>query len=331
MAQRSNAAMWDDGTASIATRAAWLHFAGGMTQAEVAQRLGISSLKAHRLISRASKEGLIRVYVDGEIAECIQLEEALCARYRLESCQVVPTLDDEPLPLRALGMAGAEFLRLALQREEYAVIGVGHGRTLAAAVEHLPRMPAGGTSFVSLLGGLTRKFAANPYDVIHRLAERTGAEAYVMPVPFVANSVEDRRVLMAQRGISEVFDLASRAGLMLVGIGTVEPEASLISTRTIERAEMDDVKAAGGCGELLGHFYDAAGAPVRSHLSDRTLSVPPEQISGRRLVAIAGGTAKVPAIRSILSSGLLGGLITDERTAAALVSPTPGSPQDGRH
>ena len=71
------------------------------------------------------------------------------------------------------------------------MIGVGHGRTLAAVVEQLPQTPAPGVKFVSLLGGLTRKFAANPFDVIHRLAERTGAEAYLLPVPVFANSVAD--------------------------------------------------------------------------------------------------------------------------------------------
>ena len=64
--------------------------------------------------------------------------------------------------------------------------------------------------FVSLLGGLTRNYAANPYDVMHRLAERTCAQAYVMPVPFFANSAEDREVLLEQRGVREVFEMAER-------------------------------------------------------------------------------------------------------------------------
>ncbi|TIT42337.1 MAG: sugar-binding transcriptional regulator, partial [Mesorhizobium sp.] len=94
-----------------------------------------------------------------------------------------------------------------IERGEDTLIGVGHGRTLAACVEYLPRISAEKTRFVSLLGGLTRKFSANPHDVIHRLAERTGAEAYVMPVPMFANTVEDRTVLLGQKGIREVYDL----------------------------------------------------------------------------------------------------------------------------
>jgi DNA-binding transcriptional regulator LsrR (DeoR family) len=39
-----------------------------------------------------------------------------------------------------------------------------------------------------------------------------------------------------------------------------------------------------------------------------------------KIVAIAGGENKVEAIRAVLSSGLLHGLITDEVTASALIS-----------
>lgn len=311
------------GEASIAVRAAWMHYAGGMTQAEVARRLGLSSLKAHRLITRANQDGLVKVFIDGDVSECVELEAEIAARYGLDYCEVVPDFDQDDLPLRALGIAGAQFLRREVERGDKALIGVGHGRTLAASVEHLPRQNAGGTRFVSLLGGLTRKFAANPHDVIHRLAERTGADAYVMPVPFFANTVEDREILLVQRGVSDVLDLARRADLLFVGIGTAEPEASLVSTGMIEHQEIAEVKANGGAGEMLGHFFDKAGRPIDTTLSERTLALGRDDLKGRRIVAVAGGTAKVRAILSILESRYLSGLITDERTARALISHSP--------
>jgi DNA-binding transcriptional regulator LsrR (DeoR family) len=190
-------------------------------------------------------------------------------------------------------------------------------------VEYLPRVSAGRIRFVSLLGGLTRKFSANPHDVIHRLAERTGAEAYVMPVPFFANTVEDRAVLLGQKGVDEVFDLAKSASLLVVGIGTSEREASLVATGMIEKSEIEEIKRAGGTGELLGHFFDETGAPVETTLSNRTLALGREDISNRRIVAVAGGRVKVRAIRSVLASRYLSGLITDERTARSLVEEAP--------
>jgi DNA-binding transcriptional regulator LsrR (DeoR family) len=315
--------MLRDDETSMATRAAWLHYAGGLTQSDVAKRLGLTSLKAHRLITKANQDGLVKVYIDGEVSECVELENRMAARFGLDYCEVVPDFDADDLPLRALGMAGAQFLKREIENGEETLIGVGHGRTMAASVEYLPRTSAGKTRFVSLLGGLTRKFSANPHDVIHRLAERTGAEAYVMPVPFFANTVEDREVLLGQKGISEVFELAKSAHLLVVGIGTAEHEASLVLTGMIEHSEIEEIKRNGGAGELLGHFFDQNGAAVETTLSNRTMALGREDLKNRRIVAIAGGRVKTRAIKSVLESRYLSGLITDERTALALVEEQP--------
>lgn len=309
--------------ASLATRAAWLHFAGGLTQGEVAARLNVQSTKAHRLIARASREGLIRVFIDGSVAECVELEQQLCARYALQFAQVAPDLDDDIVPLKALASAGARYLRAALERGQDRIIGVGHGRTLAACVNQLPRTPAKSIQFVSLLGGLTRKFAANPFDVIHRLAECTGAEAYVMPVPFFANSAEDRAVIAAQRGLLEVLALARKASLLMVGIGTVDDQASLVASGMIERSELEQIKRAGGAGEVLGAFFNPDGGLVETDLTARTLALDVAEMKTKKSIAVAGGRFKGPAIRAILNSGYLHGLITDERTARELVGPPP--------
>jgi DNA-binding transcriptional regulator LsrR (DeoR family) len=65
---------------SLAIRAAWLHYVGGLRQAEVAKRIGVPSIKAHRLIARAVAEGAVKVTIEGDIIECIELEQSLCQR-----------------------------------------------------------------------------------------------------------------------------------------------------------------------------------------------------------------------------------------------------------
>jgi DNA-binding transcriptional regulator LsrR (DeoR family) len=308
-----------DPESSLAIRAVWLHYAGGLTQTAVAERLGIPSVKAHRLIARAVADGVVKVSIDGDIVECIDLEDRLTSRFGLELCEVAPDLGEKGLPLRALGLAGAGYLRREIERGEHPVIGLGHGRTLAAAVQQLPRLDAKGVRFVSLLGGLTRNYAANPYDVIHRIADRTGAKAYVMPVPFFANSVEDREVMLEQRGVREVFEMADSASLKIVGVGTVDRRAQLVSSGMIEPDEIDEVAARGGVGELLGHFFDADGRIIATTLTARTLAAALGTPSPGRLVAMAGGAEKTAAIAAVLSSGHAAGLVTDELTAKALL------------
>ena len=308
-----------DAEHSLAIRAAWLHYVGGLRQAEVAKRIGVPSVKAHRLIARAVAEGAIKVSIEGDIIECIELEQALCARFGLEACEVAPDLDEDGIPFRALGLAGASRLRRWIESDEEMTIGIGHGRTLAEAVRAMPRFGTTGLRFVSLLGGLTRNFAANPHDVMHLLAEKTGARAYVMPVPFFANTAEDREVLLAQRGVAEVFQMAETAPLKIVGIGTVEAETQLVTSGMIEPAEIEAISGAGGVGEMLGHFFDPEGQALETPLTSRTLAVSLDETREDRIIALAGGPEKIAPIRAVLNSGRLSGLITDERTAKALL------------
>jgi DNA-binding transcriptional regulator LsrR (DeoR family) len=167
----------DERDQELCARAAWLYHGAGLTQGEVAKRLGVPSVKAHRLIARANRLGFIHVSIDAPVAACVHLETELQRKFWLEQCVVAPELDDGPLPLRSLGLSGGRFLQLAIESAAHQVIGVGHGRTLASCVNHLPRMDVPDLKLVSLLGGMTRRYVTTPFDVIHRLAEKTNAAA----------------------------------------------------------------------------------------------------------------------------------------------------------
>ena len=304
---------------SLSIRAAWLHYVGGLTQAAVAKKLGVPSVKAHRLIAKAVAEGAVKVQIDGDIVECIELEEQLIDKFGLQSCEIAPDLGEEGVPFNTLARAGAARLRRWLEAGKHTTIGIGHGRTLAAAVRAMPHFETKGLRFVSLLGGLTRNFSANPHDVMHLLAEKTGAQAYVMPIPFFANTEEDRAVLLSQNGVKDVFELAQNSTLKIVGIGTAGLGTQLVESGMIEQSEITEIAKRGAKGELLGHFFAADGEWLETPLTSRTLAVELDKSDTNRIVALAGGPDKVESIRAVLNSGNLSGLITDERTARALL------------
>ena len=302
--------------AELATRAAWLYYAGGLTQLEVAAKLGLAPAKAHRLIARATQAGLVRVFVEGPIGGCIALEESLSKRYGLSVCRVVPALDRPAPDLRAVATAAALFLRETFEAGAHRIVGVGHGRTLAAAVDLMPRVPAPAMRLVSLLGGLPRRLSTGPFDVINRLAEKTGADAYLLPVPMFGNTPADSAVLRAQRGVAETLALAGEATLMVAGIGAVAEAAFLPMAGTIDAEEVRQLRADGAVGEILGRYFAADGSLVATALHDRLIGLTVPELHG--LVAVAGGPEKIDAINAVLRSHLLSGLITDEPTARRL-------------
>ena len=294
---QSDKANWKaDDDASLAARAAWLYFAGGKTQGEVADRLNVPSTKAHRLIARANREGLIRVFVEGAIAECVALEETLKAAYRPRaSAKWCPTSMKGRCRCGRWASPARATCAACSITASIEIIGIGHGRTLAAAVDHLPRCQFPAVQFVSLLGGLTRKFAANPFDVIHRLAERTGGGGLFHAGAVLRQQRADKNVAACRKcGVSEV--LAARAQ----GLAAhrrhrrgADRTGFLAASRHDPAEELGRVEA----GRRLRRNSRPFLRRRRARRRDRTvrrgrLSPRVEDLRDARLVAIAGGASQ---------------------------------------
>jgi DNA-binding transcriptional regulator LsrR (DeoR family) len=306
----------------LAVRAAWLSYVGGYTQEQIAQRLGVSRVKVHRLSSLAQDLGFVKVSIEHELVSTVALENRIIERYGLTNCILVPTMEENGAgpgsTIAALGTAGAQFLSRYLDREPTSTVGTGWGRTLSSAADALLRRPRPNNRFVSVLGSLTRHAAANPYDVIHQLTSKTGAEGFLMPVPFIADTIADHDVLMGQKSVQKIVDLANQADLYLLGIGGCQPEASAFGPSQITRSELETLRAAGAVGDLLGRFFDNAGSFVDCEFNNRVLGLKPEALRDRQVTALAGGEGKLEAIKGALAMGLISTLITDEVTAEHL-------------
>ncbi|MEO1223639.1 MAG: sugar-binding domain-containing protein [Pseudomonadota bacterium] len=114
-------------------------------------------------------------------------------------------------------------------------------------------------------------------------------------------------------------DLARRADLIFAEIGAVSASAELVAAGLINQAEMEEVRQAGATGEILGHFFDSEGFSIETEATRRIVTLPLEDLRGRRIVAIAGGAAGASAVAAVLESRLLNGLIIDEATALEIV------------
>jgi DNA-binding transcriptional regulator LsrR (DeoR family) len=314
----------DDSDLDLATRAAWLSFIGGYTQSEIARRLSVSPAKAHRLIALAQELGLVKVFIEGAPAECIACEEVLVRQFGLRNCIVAPALDGEHASegeFASVGAAAARFLhRVLFGVESGALVGVGKGRSLAAAVARMPSLNRPDLRFVSVSGSLTRKLSANPFDVVSRLAERTAGEGYFLPVPYLAADDTEKEVLLAQKSVQDMLGLARQAKLVIVGIGTLEEEdAHIRQVGMIGAAEWAELKSLDAVGDIMGSFVDIDGRPVDSRVNNHSLGLGPEDLRGRRVIAVVGGAAKGKAVLGALRTGIVTDIVLSEPAARWIV------------
>ena len=319
--------------AALIARTAWLYHVGGLTQEEVARRLGLHRTRVVRLLAEARDRGLVSVTINHDAIRDLDLESGIVRRYGLDFCLVAPGLDfggdggdprlaaaHETIARRAVGAAGANFLRGKLASGAPLTVGVSWGRTLEQVTLHLSGARNPHARFVSLMGSLTRNSASNPFEVVQALAARTGGEGHFLPVPFIADTAADRAVLMSQRSVAEALALAGSADLFLISVGELLETSFLRVQGMLSAEELRSVRAQGAVADSLGRLFDRTGAELDHELAHRTLALDLERLRGRDVVLLAAGLRKADAARALLRNGLVQGLIIDGDTARVIAS-----------
>jgi DNA-binding transcriptional regulator LsrR (DeoR family) len=302
-----------------AARAGWLYFIGGHTQDEIARMLRVSRASAQRLVSLCLAERLITFRLEHPIAACMELAAKLKDRFDLGHCEVVPT---DPVSLHSTaGIAErcANLLDCALRPETPVVIALGTGRALRAAVERVPAIDRPNHQIVSLVGNISADGSASFFDTVGRLADRTGARHYPMPLPFLMSSEDERNRMVRIAAIAKVKAVAAKADLRLVGIGQMDQKAQVHVDGFVTREELFEMMRLGAVGEVTGWAYDSGGRLISGGTNKRLTSIPAQIPARATTIAAAIGQAKVPAIRAALLGRLVNGVITDEATARAIL------------
>jgi DNA-binding transcriptional regulator LsrR (DeoR family) len=303
-----------------AARAGWLYYVAGNTQDQIAAKLGVSRQSAQRLVSLAMSEGLIRVRVDHPIANCLELAERLRTRFALDLVEVVPSDPASSSTTLGIAEAAAAEIERRLRQPAPLVMAIGTGRTLKAAIEQLPAMDCPHHKVVSLTGTISPDGSAAFYNVIFTMADRVKARSFPMPMPVIASSPAERAMLLGQPMIQSTLRLAGEADVTFVGIGDLGAQAPLFLDGFITESELKSLQKAGGVGEIVGWVFDRDGKLIDGLTNERVASAPIPSRETSLVVALAMGERKLPGLLAAVTRRLVNGLITDERTAAGLLS-----------
>jgi DNA-binding transcriptional regulator LsrR (DeoR family) len=292
-----------------AARAGWLYYIAGNTQDEIAKRLNVSRATAQRLVSLCLSERLITFRLEHPIAACMELAARLKEKFELRYCEVAPTNPAAPNAL----------LESTLRSSKPAIIAIGTGRTMRAAVEQIPPMDCPNHQLVSLVGNISPDGSASFFDAMARLTDLTKARHYPMPLPVFLSSDAERQQLLRVGPVSRVRKMAEKADLRLVGIGQFDQGAQVYVDGFISRDELMEMLRLGAVGEVTAWAFDAHGNVISTGTNKRVTSIPLTVPAKALTVGAALGQSKLPAIRAALKGRILNGLITDEATARSLL------------
>lgn len=290
----------------------------GMTQQEIAAELGIGRARVIRLLAEARRNGLVTITINSPLLENVELAERLAERYALALAEVCLSRGrDEHALARQVAAAAGPVVRRRLV--DGMTIGLGWGITLQAFADQLDPRPMREVSVVALLGSLTRRSSMNRFEASTALAAKLAAECLYLPSPIVCDSEESRRVIVAQPLFEDIHRRALEADLAIVSIGGLD-SATIREVELVTEKEFRSVHRAGAVGNFLGHYIDERARIVDHPINARIIGIDGETF--RRIpdrIMISAGERKVAALRAVLAERLVTGLITDQRTARALL------------
>ncbi|CAN7464047.1 sugar-binding transcriptional regulator [Neorhizobium sp. LjRoot104] len=306
--------------ASMRLRAAWLYYNQGLTQKDVAERLGLSRSTVIRLLDEAMKRSEVQIWISEGIDTCVELAIRLEKAYGLDEAVVVPAPRDGSAAALAssVGLALGQFLSEVVQDDM--TIGVGWGRTMTASLGSFRPPRRENCKVVSLLGGIVAVHQTNPIDYTWRFAGQLGAECYMFLAPLLVDSVKTKRALIEECGLKAIYDLAENLDLAVVSCGDIGPHSTSLSEGFISKAELDRLIAAGCVCDTMFNFLDEDGRSVDHKLNERVMSVDLDTLrQARHIVLSSGGAHRAVAIRATIRRIGCHTLITDETAARELL------------
>ncbi len=303
----------------LALRAATLYYLDGLTQAEIASRLGVSRPTAGRLIARAKAKGLVRieVVVPPDLRDDLHADEEreLEHRYGLTEAVVAGHGIDvgapgRPAAFASVGRAAAALLMRRLSPTD--VLGFTWGPEQVAVATELAPGVASCQTVVQLDGAMsTAAYQTGTEFILGRCADMLRADTIRLPAPLYA----DPSTVASMRSdslISRTLEAGRRADTMLFGVGAVSTSTTLFEGSFLDTRMLDELISLGAVGEIGGRFFDGKGAPVDTELQQRAVSVALEDIrSCKKTILISSGATKYDATLGALRGKLARLLVCD--------------------
>lgn len=298
----------------LATKVAWYYYKEGLTQTEIAEMMGLNRNKVVRLLEKARIDGIVQFHIKGIEANCLDIKKELIELYNLDDAIIVPTPRNKKDIRLSLAKAAAQMLQdLFLDNE---LIGIGWGEAVSYTISNLNIEASRNISAVTLTGGV------NNYIQKQDSGGNLGfnGHIYAIPSPFIASTEEITDQFLAEPSVKEILELALLSKYAIIGVGSLSQEATIIQENKLTLNEMTNITNQKGVGDILGQFYDIHGNILDIPLHKRLIGTPLSKLREMNVIAVAGGQEKIRAIYGALKGGYISNLVTDEETAAQLIT-----------
>ena len=295
-----------------------LYYERDLTQAEIAKRMNISRPAVSKLLSEARLRGIVKIDIKSPLMSDEGLLDELCGVYNLKGGLVVPSgSSDEKLLARLIISQAALYIEKLLPKVTR--IGLGWGDTIGRLVDELKDHSSveSGSGYVCPVVGSApndiKWYQTN--ELARAFAEKTGFRPHYLHAPAFPVTLKNKRLFENTVEYQEISKFWHELEMVILGVGTY-PSVPDQATAARFGNLLREKKAV---GMLATYYFNCDGNLIQSN-DDIVIRIAPNDLKRiDKAFLVGGGEKKINAVRATLKSGLVNHLITDEKTAQALI------------
>lgn len=306
---------------SLLADVAEMYYIEQKNQAEIAKAVGVTRSMISRMLTEARESGIVKIRIQKPMQSDPDLEAILKEEFGLKDIFVVVAdrRSGERLT-RTLGNAGAVMLKRYLAPQK--IVGLAWGTSISAtvdAVEVAETMPIKVVQLVGAMGARNQKY--DGHDLVARITEKLGGEAYYLNAPYLCQNAEMAKSLLETKSVRETISIGKKADIALLGVGTTSPEhSSFYLAGYVTRRELDELRRAGAIGDVCGLHFNEYGQPACDDFCERLVSIRRSDLLSIPIrLGVAGGEGKADAILGALRSKYVNVLVIDSVTARKVI------------
>ena len=197
----------------------------------------------------------------------------------------------------------------------------GSGLILSKVADKLSPVTCLQHKIVSNIGNHGPDGLEPPYFVLGRISQNVESNFFPFTVPIYSSSKEVQKFFLNYLPVKKTIKLIKNFDACFVTIGgfASKKTAGLLRDSLIDDDKYHLMKSKGVVGQINGVCFDENGKIVKNIDNYIPMSILPDANSKKPVIAFAGGSDRVLAIKAALNGRLVNGLITDEVTAEKLL------------
>ncbi|RWA82107.1 sugar-binding transcriptional regulator [Mesorhizobium sp.] len=300
-------------------KAAWLYYAHGLRQDEVANQLKISRASVAMYLRKARETGIVNISTSTQLFTDDVMARKVEDAFKLDAVWIAPEnayVADPSTDIAVL--AASVFLELVKKGDR---IGVAWGRTVYTIADIMSYADLQDVTVVQLCGNLGAPYSYRPDQCTMEIARRLNAKGLNFYAPLVLSSEALAQGLRAEPVIRDQLAGVSDCDLALYSVGAVDADSHLVKCGALTPAEMTALRSQGAAGVIAGQVIDANGEVLDCDYNRRVISAELASLRaiGKRLMVVQEDSKFEPLLAAI-AGGLCTHLVVGAHMAARLLA-----------